>query len=173
MFGALYDMKNDYQYLMDLLASGDIEKLEEATLMIDDFPNGKDNFLHRDWITNSIDCGSLNSVKWVLEKGVSLEFRDQEGLTPLLSAIDRDLSDKYEILELLIKYGAPINKKGWNDWTPLHQAAVREDIEALEILVKNDADLNIKTTIDDYATPLEEAKIMNCQKSVEFLQNVV
>jgi len=166
-------MNDEYQGLMDLLASGNIEKLEEASLLIDDFPDGKDNFIQRDWITNAIDCGCLDSVKWMLEKGINLEFRDEEGITPLLSAIDRELPDKYEIIELLIKHGAPINKKGWNDWTPLHQAAAREDIDALEILVKHGVDLNIRTTIDDCATPLEEAKAMKRKKSVEFLKNVV
>ena len=158
---------------MDILGSGDIEKLEEASQVIDDFPNGKDDFIQRHWITNAIDCGCLDSVKWVLEKGVDLAFRDDEGCTPFLSAIDRDLPGKHEVIELLIEYGAPINKQGWNDWTPLHQAAVREDIRALEILVDSGADLNRKTRIDDYATPLEEAKNLKCKKSVEFLENVV
>jgi ankyrin repeat protein len=52
-------------------------------------------------------------------------------------------------------------------------AAVREDIEALKILVSNGADLTIRTEIDEYATPLEEAKILKKKKSVEYLQNVV
>lgn len=169
----LCDMGDDYQYLMDILGSGDIDKLEEAALIIDDFPNGKDDFINRDWITNAIDCGCIDSVKWMLKKGVNLNFRDEEGVTPLLSAIDRELPNKYEIFELLINEGAPINKRGWNDWTPLHQAAVREDIEALKILLKNGADLTIRTRIDDFATPLEKAKAMKRKKSVQFLQSVV
>jgi ankyrin repeat protein len=166
-------MNDEYQYLMDLLESGDIEKLDEASLVIEDFPIGKDDFIQRHWITNAIDCGSLESVKWMLKKGVDLSFLDDEGCTPLLSAIDRELPDKYEVLELLIECGAPINKQGWNDWTPLHQAAAREDIRALEILVNNGADLNVKTRIDDYATPLEESRNLNRKKSVAFLENIV
>jgi hypothetical protein len=51
-------------------------------------------------------------------------------------------------------------------------AAAREDIEALKILIKHGADLNVRTHIDDYATPLEEAQILGKTRSVEFLKNV-
>ena len=167
------DTYQEYSYLINLLAESNIESLEEAEKVIDSFPKGVDDFLHRQWIINAIDCGSFESVKWVLSKDVDLSFRNDEGYTPILSAIERKLSDKYEIIQLLIDCGAPINKKGINDWTPLHMAAAREDIEALKILVKNGADLTIKTVIDNYATPLEEAISLKTQKSVEYLQSFV
>jgi ankyrin repeat protein len=172
----LYDMTDtykEYSYLIDLLAKGDATLLEEAEYIIDNFPKGIDDFIQRHWITNAIDCGSLESVKWILSKNVDLSFRDDGGYTPILSAIDRELPDKYEIIQLLIDNGAPINKKGINDWTPLHMAAARDDIEALKILVSNGADLTIRTEIDEYATPLEEAKILKKLKAVEYLKNIV
>jgi ankyrin repeat protein len=163
----------EYSYLIDLLAKGDTTLLDEATDIIKNFPKGTDNFIQRHWLTNAIDCGSLESVKWILSKNVDLSFRDDEGYTPILSAIDRSLPDKYEIIQLLIENGAPVNKKGFNDWTPLHMAAVREDIEALKILVSNGADLSIRTEIDEYATPLEEAKALKKHKSVEYLKSLI
>ena len=166
------DTYREYKYLLDLLAEGNIELLEEAEKVIDSFPTGVDNFVQRHWITNAIDCGSLEGVKWVLSKDVDLSFCDDEGYTPILSAIDRELPHKHEILQLLINRGAPINKKGINDWTPLHMAAAREDIDALRVLVKNGADLTIRTEIDEYATPLEEARILKRRKSVEYLQSI-
>ena len=167
------DTYKEYNYLINLLSTGDIELLEEAARIIDSFPSGVDDFIQCHWITNAINYGSLESVVWVLSKDVDLTFRDDEGYTPILSAIDREKSDKYEIIKLLIDHGAPINMKGNNDWTPLHMAAVREDIESLRILVRNGADLTIRTEIDDYATPLEEAMYLNKQRSVEFLRTVV
>ena len=167
------DSHKEYPYLIDLLAQGNIELLEEAEKVIESFPTGIDNYLQRHWITNAIDCGSLASVKWVLSRSVDLNFRDDEGYTPVLSALERERPEKYEILQLLIDSGAPLNKKGVNDWTPLHMAAVREDIEALKLLIKNGADLSIRTEIDDYATPLEEAKILKKQKSVEYLLSIL
>ncbi len=166
------DAYKDYSYLIDLLAKGDVALLEEAENIIDDFPKGIDSFIQRHWITNAIDCGSIESVKWILSRKVDLSFRNDEGYTPILSAINRELSDKHEIIQLLIENGAPINKKGINDWTPLHMAAVCEDIEAMKILVANGADLTIRTEIDDCATPLEEAEMLNKQKSVEYLLHI-
>jgi ankyrin repeat protein len=49
-------------------------------------------------------------------------------------------------------------------------AAVREDIEALRLLVRYGADLTIRTRIDEYATPLEEARILGKQHAVKFLE---
>ena len=51
-----------------------------------------------------------------------------------------------------------MNLKGVNDWTPAHMAAARDDVEALRVLVAHGADVSIRTTIDGYATPLEEAR---------------
>jgi ankyrin repeat protein len=78
-------------------------------------------------------------------------------------------ADRHEVLEALLAAGAPGNAHGINDWTPAHMAAVREDIEALRILIKHGADLTIRTRIDDYATVLEEAQILERTKSVEYL----
>jgi len=56
-------------------------------------------------------------------------------------------------------------------------AAARNDVTALKIFVKYGADLSIRTDIDDYATPLEEARILhnlkfNCSYAIAFLENI-
>ena len=56
-----------------------------------------------------------------------------------------------------------------NDYTPLHYAACIEDISAMELLLAHGADLNTRTRIDDYATPLEEMEILGREQSVAFL----
>ena len=168
---------DDYKYYMEILGSGNKDELEELSLLDDNFPNGEDNFISRRWIINAIDCGNIESVKWMLDKGVDLNFRDEEGTTVLHSAIDRDLENKHEILELLIEAGADINKKGFNDWTPAHTAAARNDVESLEILVKHGANLSIQTDIDEYATPLEEARILDkfhdCKDAINYLESIL
>ena len=161
-----------YDHIFERIQHGSIEDLERIALTTESFPSGKDDFIGRYWITNAIDCGSLESIRWMLSKKVPLDFRDDEGNTPLLSAIDREKPDKYVVLEILIKSGAPINEQGVNDWTPLHMAATRNDIKALKILVEHGADLTIKTDIDDCATPLEEARNSGCMKAVRFLEKL-
>ena len=163
---------SNYDQIMEIIANGSLEQFEKLSQTVKGFPNEKDDFISRHWITNAIDCGSKSSVEWMLSKDVNLVFRDEEGYTPLLSAIDRERPDKYEVLELLLKHGAPINKKGINDWTPLHMAAARNDVVALKLLVKYGADLGIRTEIDDYATPLEEARNLGRKEAVKYLESV-
>ena len=169
---------NDYNYCIEVLRSGSVEDLEELASLEQDFPQGKDRLVMRRWITNAIDCGSKEAIEWILKKKVDLIFRDDEGYTVLHSAIERNEDDKYEIMELLLKFGADVNLKGINDWTPAHMAAARNDVEALKILVRYGADLNIRTDIDDYTTPLEEARILNslkfnCSDAIEFLEDII
>ena len=66
----------------------------------------------------------------------------------------------------LLKHGADVNAKGLNDWTPSHLAAARNDLESLKILHKFGADLTIRTDIDDYATPYQEAVNLDFTKEI-------
>jgi ankyrin repeat protein len=66
-----------------------------------------------------------------------------------------------------------VNRKGINDWTPAHMAAARDDVEALRLLVRYGADLTIRTDIDDYSTPLEEARSMGKLNAASYLESVV
>jgi ankyrin repeat protein len=166
-------MSREYQQLMELLASGTAEQLEALSHEVPGFPHGVDNLVNRRWIVNAVGSGSKISVQWMLGKGVDLNFRDEEGYTPLHVAIERNASDRYEMLELLLRAGAPINLKGINDWTPAHMAAARDDVEALKILVHYGADLSIRTDIDDYATPLEEARNLGKVNAARYLESVV
>ncbi|MBW4550211.1 MAG: ankyrin repeat domain-containing protein [Aphanocapsa sp. GSE-SYN-MK-11-07L] len=162
----------DYDYAIGVLALGDPVKLAELEQLLDGFPDGEDNFLGNPWIINAIACGSQTSIKWMLSRGVELAFPVRDGYTVLHLALERQESDKYEVIELLLQYGAPVNAHGINDWTPAHMAAVGEDIEALKLVMQYGADLSIRTGIDDYATPLEEARRLNSTRAVQFLENL-
>lgn len=163
---------NEYDRVMEILANGSVQDLETASQEVSSFPHGRDVFIHRHWIRNAVDCGSKASIDWMLSQGVQLDYKDDEGYTILQCAIERSNADKYEALEALLKAGAPINAHGVNDWTAAHMAAVREDIESLKLLIKYGADLNERTRIDSYATPLEEARELKKVKAVEFLEGL-
>lgn len=162
----------DYEFVLAILRSGDRAELEELRELLDGFPEGVDSFIGRRWLLNALDVGARSSIEWILAQHVDLAFCDEEGYTPLLYVIDSSRADRYELLALLLRAGAPVNRKGINDWTPAHLAAARDDVAALRILVAHGADLSIRTNIDDYATPLEEARILGRLKAVAYLESV-
>jgi ankyrin repeat protein len=163
----------DFELVMDIMKSGDVARLTELTAIESTFPDGVDSFIGRRWIINAIDGAPLTTIEWMLGTGVDLSFRDDEGYTPLLATIESGRTDRVELLQRLIAAGAPINKKGINDWTPAHMAAARDDVDTLKVLVAAGADLSIRTDIDDCATPLEEAKNLKMAKALEYLKGVV
>jgi ankyrin repeat protein len=165
-------MTQEYDRALEILRSGDADQLEALCQEIDGFPNGVDSFLERRWIINAIDVGSGRAVEWMLQKGVNLDFRDEEGYSPLHAVLDRQGPDRLRMLELLLTAGAPINKKGINDWTPAHMAAARDDVAALRLLVQHGADLSIRTEIDHHATPLEEAQHLGRVEAARYLASV-
>ncbi len=161
---------DEYDYVLDILKSGKESQLVELEQLIDDFPNGNDDYIGRRWIINAIDCGSKASVDWMLSREVDLIFEDNEGFTVLHSAIDRSLPDKYPIIESLLKHGASINAHGFNDWTPTHMAIARNDLESLKLLIRFGADMSIRTRIDHYETPLELAKRNRNSDAIQLLE---
>ncbi|MBX7102554.1 MAG: ankyrin repeat domain-containing protein [Gemmataceae bacterium] len=161
----------EYDRIMRILANGSREDLEALSREIASFPHGVADFIGDHWITNAIGSGSKESILWMLDKQVDLAIRDT-GYTVLHCAIERDRDDRLEVLEALLVAGAPVNAHGINDYTPAHLAANLEDIEALKILIRHGAELTERTTIDDYATPLEEAENLGRMKSVEFLKGI-
>ena len=162
----------DLREVTDVLANGNDEQLSELELLVDGFPNGKDECIGRYWITHAIDCGSFESVKWILEHKVDLTFCDEEGYTVIHSVLERAKPKKHEILELLLESGASANAYGVNGWTPAHMAAFLEDIESLEILIRHGADLTIRTSVDYYDTPIEEARRFNKNAALQYLMSL-
>ena len=163
---------SDYDDIMKPLMAGDVTALEEIASIVVNFPDGKDDFIFRHWISNAIDCGTVEVVAWMLDKGVSLVFDDDEGFMVLHSAIFRDPPERYSILRMLIKAGADVNAHGLHDYTPAHLAAARNDVDALKILKDAGADFSIRTRIDEYLTPLEEARALGgSPDAVSYLEN--
>jgi len=162
------DLKDD-DYLMQLLAAGQTDELAFASQILDSFPHGTDHRCGQYWITHAVEQGAFASIVWLIAQGVSLDFVEPDGYTVIFSALDRTRPDKYAVLEYLLQHQAPLNLRGFNDWTPLHKAASMQDIRALQILLDYGADPQLRTRIDDYATPLEEAQNLGWQTASAFL----
>lgn len=134
-----------FEYAMGVLASERIEDFEQLRTLLDTFPHGVDELFGRPWIHNAIDSGSLQAVRWMIDDAVDLAVRDEEGNTPLHVAIQRDLPHKYEILELLLRAGAPVDAYGNRDLTPVDFATALNDEDALQLLTDYGADLPMAT----------------------------
>lgn len=162
-----------FKMIWAAMRASDIEALRKFQNEIADFPGGRDGWLNRPWIVTAIQSGAPQTVTWMIETGVPLVFCDDEGTTVLHACIDQFAEHKsatmHDSMRALIAAGADVNLKGLNDWTPLHLAVARGDIVALKILLDAGADPNIRTTIDDYDTPLEYAQTLGFKQAVDLL----
>ena len=165
-----------YKELLELgawLAAGDLDQLELASQVVDSFPHDRDSCFGSPWISLAVSSGSLKSVKWMIKKGVDLQPASADGYPPLLSCIEAEGTEKYQILRELIASGADINERGINGWTPLHMAAVRDDETSMQLLLAAGADRTITTRVDDDATAEEEARNLGHVKSADFIASFV
>ncbi|MGD8340815.1 MAG: ankyrin repeat domain-containing protein, partial [Gammaproteobacteria bacterium] len=139
-----------------------------------DFPNcrgpsGLDSYL----LEYAIYHGPLPLIRSLLELGADPNYADDGGFPSLIATLScQDRPDRYDILDMLVGFGADIEQRGQNDYTPLHYACVLEDLQAIELLIAHGADLCARTRIDEYATPLEEAGLLGREQSVALLKRI-
>lgn len=164
---------DDFKKVWAAMGAADLEVLRKFQNEIADFPGGRDRWLNRPWIVSAIQSGAPQTIAWMIEVDVPLVFCDGEGTTVLHACIDQFAEHKsatmHDSMRALIAAGADVNIKGLNDWTPLHLAVARGDLVALQILLDAGADPNIRTTIDDYDTPLEYAESIGFKQAVDIL----
>ena len=168
--------QSDALYFNEVMLSGDETRLVELERLDANFPGGRDSYTNTSWIIMAAASAPTTTIRWMIDRGIALDCKDDDGDTVVHATLERDQSDRLEVLELVLKAGAPVNTKGINDWTPAHMAAARNDVEALRILVRHGADLSLKTDIDNYATPLEEARHMNryadLREAIAYLESI-
>jgi len=100
----------------------------------------------------------VSFVTVLLELGANPNYEDSAGFPSLIAALSTNRAERYEIVSVLLSFGADIQQRGVNDFTPLHYAASKNDVRMIEQLLANGADPNAKTRIDDFSTALEEAE---------------
>jgi ankyrin repeat protein len=119
----------------------------------------------------AIYWSSLAFVKELLEMGANTNYDDHAGFPSLIAALSAERrTDKLDLLELLLAHGANIQQRGHNDWTPLHWAAAHNDVKSVAFLLSRGADLNARTRIDNYETPLDEAERAGHQEVAAILR---
>ena len=101
-------------------------------------------------IHEAAEKGDLADVKRHLQRGVKVNARDENGSTPLMSAV---MCDHLDVVKYLVAKGADVNAKSSNNGTtPLMSAAMRDLLDMVKYLIANGADVNAKDS--EGTTPL-------------------
>ncbi|MGH7233077.1 MAG: ankyrin repeat domain-containing protein [Nitrospiraceae bacterium] len=148
---------------------GDLDALKAAMGNPPDFPNALISFDLAVWdycLEYAVYWSPLPFIRTLLELGASPNYKDQTGFPSLIAALSTDRADKYDILELLLSFGADTQQRGVNDYTPLHYAVGCHDLKAIELLLSHGADPNA----DDCTTPLEDAEKIGFTEAVQILR---
>ena len=137
---------------------GDLAALQEELGFPEGFPNVVAHPAMGLCLNYAIYHSPLAFVGQLLEAGADPNLHENDGFPPLMAALDSSgRTDMHELLELLLAHGADAGQRGVNDYTPLHAAAERGDLRAVEILLAHGADPDAVTRIDEMETPLELA----------------
>ena len=157
--------------------SGDLGALRAA---VDDptlVPNGRMPDGIGACLVYAIYHSPLAFIRTLLEIGADPNPPVDDGFPPLVAALctTRDTAggtrrtDVDDIMRLLLSFGADPNRRGINDYTPLHMAVAERNPLAVQILLDAGADPDLRTRIDECETPLEMAQAAGLTQVAELL----
>ncbi len=160
------------------LCEGDIAALEEHARTNDSFPHGHDPFINRPWLTNAVHSNAPASVRWILEQGVQPDIQDDEGSSPLISAVEMcdhppgtdNTNTVLEIITLLLDHGADPNFRVSLNRTALHAAAYRGTPEVVRYLLERGADPHVYDTDYVPARPIDDARFAKRKEIVAVIR---
>jgi ankyrin repeat protein len=114
-----------------------------------------------------IESGNIELVKYLVEKGIDINTKDNYGETALIKSYE---NDNFDILKYLIEKGLDINTKNYKGYNPLLISCMWPYFELIENLIKEyKADIHV--TDNDGNTPLH--LVFHCEypeiEIVEFL----
>ncbi|KAF7179915.1 hypothetical protein CNMCM7691_008967 [Aspergillus felis] len=113
-----------------------------------------------------------SDIIFLLDEGVDINHRNAYGRTPLAAAIaydDGSLTEKPDIVELLLQRGSKTDLPDSRSWHPLHHAAENAKEWAVRLLSQYGADLEARTSVG--LTPLYMACSVRsqCEKVIKAL----
>ena len=151
---------------------GDLEALKAALGDPPDFPNCRGpRGVGENILEYAIYWSPKGFVRALLELGAEPNYGDHAGFPALLAALAANRSDKRALIELLLSFGAEIEQRGINDWTPLHYAVALGDRDAVQTLLSRGADPSARTRIDDLSSPLQDAEQLGLNEIADLLRS--
>ena len=123
-------------------------------------------------IHDAAEDGNLEAVKQHLGAGVDVNSKDEDGYTPLLSAVGllANHAQSLGIVELLIAKGADLSVKTKHGETALVLATATGQREVVELLIEKGAAINANGSSDE-GTALHVACTMGKREIAELLIN--
>jgi len=151
---------------------GDLQAVKDLLGNPPDFPNCRGPLaVGRIVLEYAIYHSPLPFVRTLLELGANPNYGESAGFPSLLAALSTNREDRCAMVELLLSFGADVQQRGVNDYTPLHYAAAKNDIRMIELLLSHGADPTAKTGIDDFTTPQEEAEHRGFSEVAQILKH--
>ena len=100
-------------------------------------------------VHSAVEQGDMGKIRELLKKNVSLDGKNEFGITPLQLAT---VKGNLEVVKILLKYGADPDGQNFSKQTPLHFAAMNGFEQIAKQLILSGADVN--SIDDEYWTPL-------------------
>jgi len=126
-------------------------------------PFWTDQSKKEDKLRRAIEEGDFKTWESLLNQGVDVTTSDNDELTALhfAAAADWDYGKgdmaniRVGLVNRLLDAGADPNQKGWEGWTPLHDAACNWNPEIAELMIRRGASLTVTNDLGE--TPLHVA----------------
>ena len=165
----------DLVALHEAYKKGDVAAVRRLMGDPPDFPNNRGPVAAGEIVLEyAIYHSPIAMIRELLALGADPNYEDSAGFPSLIATLScGDRADRHDILELLLAFGADVQQRGVNDYTPLHYAVGARDRRAIEILLDHGADPEARTRIDECATPLEEAEILGHSDAAQMLREAL
>jgi Ankyrin repeat len=149
---ALYE---NYCQGMRAIKSGLTSEFEELQKKDASFPH-ETTWLDRHWLTHAIAAHAIACIEWMIQQKVALNYFDDEGYSPLRSAVESAPINDTQVVRLLLKSGANPSPKTNPYNSAIHCAASLNRADILEVMETYQADLNlVLEDLGSYYTPLD------------------
>ncbi len=170
------EIDRQFKDVDDAYRAGDLAALRHALGDPPGFPNCRqpmDLAVGETPLQYAIYWSPTSFIEQLIEIGADPNYPDSAGFPALIAALSSGRPDRHEILALLIDSGADVDRRGLNDWTALHYAVTRRDLEGVVMMLAHGADPTLATRIDDCTDPLEDARAMGFAEAVEVLRKAI